>query len=128
MQLASTSTPRSAINSVTCSYDSGYRRYKRTHKMINSPGCCRPLKGLVGVIGIDFYPTSMLAPEFATKPIIQSSGFVGALIASDLQQLVCVVNTGSGNDQTLEVAVGGAISEEYAIRRSLASRRSHPEV
>src|SRR3981081_2237324 len=68
MQLASTSTPRSAINSVTCSYDSGYRRYKRTHKMINSPGCCRPLKGLVGVIGIDFYPTSMPAPEFATKP------------------------------------------------------------
>jgi hypothetical protein len=60
--------------------------------------------------------------------IIQSSGFVGQLIASDLQQLVCVVNTGSGNDQTLEVAVGSAISEEYAIRRSLASRRSHPEV
>jgi hypothetical protein len=26
------------------------------------------LKGLVGVIGIDFHPTSMSAPEFATKP------------------------------------------------------------
>jgi len=52
MQLASTSTPRSAINSVTCSYDSGYRRYQRTHKTINSPGCYRPLKGLFGVIGI----------------------------------------------------------------------------
>ena len=45
-------------------------------------------------------------------------------------QILCVVNTGSGNDQTLEVAVGSAISEEYAIRRSLrqvASRRSHSE-
>src|SRR3977135_1783 len=70
MQLASTSTPRSAINSVTCSYDSGYRRYKRTHKMINSPGCCRPLKGLVDVIGIDFYPASMPTPAFATKPAV----------------------------------------------------------
>src|ERR1022692_1774165 len=68
MQLASTSTPRSTTNSATCSYDSGYRRYHRTHKMITSPGCWRPLKGLFGVIGMDFYPTSLLAPKFATEP------------------------------------------------------------
>ena len=44
-----------------------------------------------------------------------------------IHRALCVVNTGSGNGQTLEVAVGSAISEEYAIRRSLrqvASRRS----
>jgi hypothetical protein len=57
-----------AINSVRCSYDSGYRSYNRTHKMINSPGCCRPLKGLFGVIGIDFYPINLPAAKFATKP------------------------------------------------------------
>src|ERR1700686_5321760 len=68
IQLASTSTPRSAISSVTCSYDSGYRRYRRTHKMINSPGCCRPLNGLLAVIGIDFYPTRTPAAKFATEP------------------------------------------------------------
>ena len=28
-------------------------------KLINSPGCCRPLKELFGLIGIDFYPTNM---------------------------------------------------------------------
>jgi hypothetical protein len=55
MQLASTSTPRSAANSAKCSYDSGYLNYKRTHKMINPPGCCRPLKGSFEVIGVDFY-------------------------------------------------------------------------
>jgi len=52
---------------------------------------------------------------------------VGGNLAA--QAGLCVVNTGSGNDQTLEVAVG-AISEEYAIRRSLrqvASLRSHSE-
>jgi hypothetical protein len=65
IQLASTSTPRSATNSATCSYDSGYRRYQRTHKMITSPGCWRPLKG---VIGMDFYPTSLSAHKFATEP------------------------------------------------------------
>src|ERR1700722_11565038 len=68
MQLASTSTPRSASNSATCSYDSGYRRYQRTHKMITSPGCWRPLKGLFGVIGMDFYPTSLSARKVATEP------------------------------------------------------------
>ena len=61
-------TPRSAINSVTCSYDSGYRRYRRTHKMINSPGCCRPLNGLLAVIRIHFHPTRMPAAKFATEP------------------------------------------------------------
>src|ERR1700686_3657980 len=69
MQLASTSTPRSDTNSATCSYDSGYRRYQRTHKMITSPGCWRPLKGLFGVIGMDFYPTSLYAPKVATEPV-----------------------------------------------------------
>src|SRR5580704_2266822 len=69
MQLASTSTPRSATNSATCSYDNGYRRYQRTHKMITSPGCWRPLKGLFGVIGMDFQPTSLSAPKFATEPV-----------------------------------------------------------
>src|SRR5260370_42598512 len=68
MQLASTSTPRSATSSVTCSYDSGYRRYQRTHKTITSPGCWRPLNGLCGLIGMDFYPIRMPAPEFATEP------------------------------------------------------------
>src|SRR6516165_20029 len=67
MQLASTSTPRSAANSATCSYDSGYRRYQRMHKMITSPGCCRPLNGLLGVIGMDFYPTSLSTRKFATE-------------------------------------------------------------
>ena len=50
------------------------------------------------------------------------------LIVSSPQ--LCVVNIGSGNDQTLEVAAVSAISEEYAIRRSLrqvAGRRSHSE-
>src|SRR5215471_18728076 len=70
MQLASTSTPRSAISSATCAYDSGYRRYQRTHKMITSPGCCRPLNGLLGVIGMDFYPTSLSAWKFATEPSV----------------------------------------------------------
>src|ERR1700686_156286 len=69
MQLASTSTPRSATNSATCSYDNGYRRYQRTHKMITSPGCWRPLKGLFGVIGMDFYLTSLSAPKFAMEPL-----------------------------------------------------------
>src|ERR1700683_4776454 len=63
MQLASTSTPRSANNSATCSYDSGYRRYQRTHKMTTSPGCWRPLKGSFGVIGMHFSPTNMAASE-----------------------------------------------------------------
>src|ERR1700730_17504697 len=63
MQLASTSTPRSASNSATCSYDSGYRRYQRTHKMITSPGCWRPLKGLFGVIGIGLLPYQFVGPE-----------------------------------------------------------------
>jgi hypothetical protein len=47
----------------------------------------------------------------------------------DARYALCVVNSGSGNDQTFEVTVGNAISEEY-IRRSLrqvASRRSHSE-
>jgi hypothetical protein len=65
MQLASTLTRHSAVNSVTCSYDSGYQR---TRKTINSPGCCHPLKGLIGVIGIDFHPTNLLAGKFATEP------------------------------------------------------------
>src|SRR6516164_8656834 len=73
MQLASTSTPRSAANSATCSYDSGYRRYQRTHKMITSPGCCRPLNGLLGVIGMDFYPTSLSTRKFATEPLVMSA-------------------------------------------------------
>src|SRR5215469_650081 len=73
MQLASTSTPRSASNSATCSYDNGYRRYQRTPKMIISPGCWRPLKGLFGVIGMDFYPTSLSAHKFATEPAQQIS-------------------------------------------------------
>ena len=30
----------------------------RTHKTINSPGCCRPLNGLFALIGIAFYPTN----------------------------------------------------------------------
>src|SRR4029453_17926768 len=68
MQLASTSAPRSATSSATCSYDRGYRRYKRTHKMMSSPGCCRPLNGLSGPIGIDFYPTSSPGAKFATEP------------------------------------------------------------
>src|SRR5260370_41431532 len=68
MQLASTSTPRSATSSVTCSYDSGYRRYQRTHKTITSPGYWRPLNGLCGLIGMDFYPTRMPAMKFATEP------------------------------------------------------------
>src|SRR5712692_4258760 len=68
MQLASTSTPRSATSSVTCSYDSGYRRYQRTHKTITSPGYWRPLNGWCGMIGMDFYPIRMPAPKFATKP------------------------------------------------------------
>src|SRR5713226_3928072 len=68
MQLASTSTPRSATSSVTCSYDSGYRRYQRTHKTITSPGYWRPLNGLCGLIGMDFYPIRLPAPKFATEP------------------------------------------------------------
>ena len=37
--------------------------------MIISPGCCRPLKGLLAVIGIGFYPTKPHAlPNFATEP------------------------------------------------------------
>src|SRR5580704_10665295 len=70
MQLASTSTPRSATNSATCSYDSGYRRYQRTHKMITSPGCWRPLKGLFGVIGMNFYPTSVSATEVRNRTLL----------------------------------------------------------
>src|SRR5260370_34037277 len=69
MQLASTSTPRSATSSVTCSYDSGYRGYQRTHKTITSPGYWRPLNGLCELIGMDFYPIRMPAPKFATKPV-----------------------------------------------------------
>src|SRR5260370_558061 len=69
MQLASTSTPRSATSSVTCSYDSGYRRYQRTHKTITSPGYWRPLNGLCGLIGMEFYPIRMPAPKFATEPL-----------------------------------------------------------
>src|SRR5689334_21849024 len=38
--------------------------------MIRSPGCCRPLNGLSGPIGVDFYPTSMPAAKFATEPRI----------------------------------------------------------
>src|SRR5215472_1338472 len=68
MQLASTSTPRSANNSATCSYDNGYRRYQRTPKMITSPGCWRPLNGLFGVMGMDLYPTSLSVQKFATEP------------------------------------------------------------
>jgi hypothetical protein len=34
----------------------------------NSPGYWRPLNGLFGVIGMDFYPNTMPAPNFATKP------------------------------------------------------------
>jgi hypothetical protein len=36
--------------------------------MITSPRCCRPLNGLFRVIGIDFYPTSRPAANFATEP------------------------------------------------------------
>src|SRR5271169_2890042 len=68
MQLASTSTPRSASSSATCSYESGYRRYQRTHKAITSPGCWRPLNGLCKLIGMEFYPIRMPAPKFATEP------------------------------------------------------------
>src|ERR1700733_2955482 len=73
MQLASTSTPRSANNSATCSYDSGYRRYQRTHKMTTSLGCWRPLKGEFGVIGIDIYHTNMSASEVRNGTIISMS-------------------------------------------------------
>jgi hypothetical protein len=37
--------------------------------MINSPGCCRPLKGLSAVIGIDFHPINLPAAKFATEPL-----------------------------------------------------------
>jgi len=53
----------------------------------------------------------------------------GEFLICEMQEL-CVVNTGSDNDQTVEIAVGSAISEQYAIGRSLrpvASRRSHSE-
>ena len=76
MQLASTSAPRSATSSATCSYDRGYRRYKRTHKMMSSPGCCRPLNGLSGPIGIDFYPTNSPGAKFATEPANPVPAFV----------------------------------------------------
>src|ERR1700680_2546642 len=62
MQLGSTSKPRSAKSSATWSYARGYRRYHRTHRTITSPGNWRPLNGLVGVIGMDFYPTRLASP------------------------------------------------------------------
>ena len=42
----------------------------QTHaQMISSPGCCRPLNGLFGPIGIELYPTSRSAAKFATEPL-----------------------------------------------------------
>src|SRR5580698_2354903 len=35
---------------------------------MTSPGKWRPLNGLCGLIGMDFYPTRMPAPKFATEP------------------------------------------------------------
>jgi hypothetical protein len=35
---------------------------------MSSPGCCRPLNGLSGPIGIDFYPTGLPSAKFATAP------------------------------------------------------------
>src|SRR3954453_22622042 len=57
MQLGSTATPHSPKSSATCSYASGYRRHHRTQRMITTPGNWRPLNGLVGVIGMEFYST-----------------------------------------------------------------------
>src|ERR1700722_14295049 len=72
MQLESTSTPRSPNNSATCSYDSGYRRYQRTHKMITSPGCWRPLKGLFGGISIGLLPYQDVGPRRSQRNPLQS--------------------------------------------------------
>src|SRR5713226_3588944 len=89
MQLASTSTPRSATSSVTCSYDSGYRRYQRTHKTITSPGYWRPLNGLCGLIGMDFYPIRLPAPKFATEPHQTAAAFnLGDVLVGDDRQVV----------------------------------------
>jgi hypothetical protein len=53
-----------ATSSATCSYARGYRRYQRTHRIITSPGNWRPLNGLDGVIGMDFYPTRLQTSQW----------------------------------------------------------------
>src|SRR5260370_37069108 len=104
MQLASTSTPRSATSSVTCSYDSGYRRYQRTHKTITSPGYWRPLNGLCGLIGMDFYPIRLPAPKFATEPRVPPAeaihrGYTGLANGrrGEPEQVVGHCDTGAGD-------------------------------
>src|SRR6185295_4728861 len=99
MQLASTSVPRSATSSATCSYDRGYRRYKRTHKMMSSPGCCRPLNGLSGPIGIDFYPTSSPSAKFATEPLqdVFHFGDIGIIQVGDRPHFFPATASGRGS-------------------------------
>src|ERR1700719_1816802 len=81
MQLASTSMPRSARSSATCSYAKGYRRYQRTACRITSPGYWRPLNGFVAEIGTDSYPINLDASNFATKPSIEM--LTGLLITDE---------------------------------------------
>ena len=48
--------------------------YQRTHKTMTSPGNWRPLNGLRVLIDMEFYPSRMPAPKFATEPLRHSFG------------------------------------------------------
>src|SRR5271154_6683801 len=81
MQLASTASPRSANNSATCSYASGYRKYQRTAVRITSPEYWRPLNGLAAVIDMP-YRTKSGHSNFAMEPTALSAKALQHLSAS----------------------------------------------
>jgi hypothetical protein len=40
--------------------------------MITSPGCCRPLKGLFGVLGIEFHPYQLVRRKVRNGTLLGS--------------------------------------------------------
>jgi hypothetical protein len=83
--------------------------------MINSPGCCRPLKALFSVIGIDFYPTRTLSADFATEPFsVLGTVTLGTANLVPLDSTATFVNGASTTFQPFfgsSIVVGGLLGE-----------------
>jgi hypothetical protein len=48
--------------------------YQRTHKTITSPENWRPLNGLWGLIGMEFYPTKMPGSQVRNRTLTSNAG------------------------------------------------------
>src|SRR5262249_8687861 len=104
----STSTPRSAKSSETCSYANGYRKYQRTHSRITWPGKWRHLKGLVAVIGIRSLPYQTSQVFSQGNPLPGTEGAIHPFWSPDGRSLAFAGGGPLRHFKRIDVAGGAA--------------------